>query len=232
MAENSSTPQKKRRWYNNVADAYRITARSYPWTPWLLVGIAVVVVALSVLVAVLTHSTVILWIVTGLMAALLADMIVLSTLVRRAMYKQIDGTVGSVYAVISQIKRGWIISEEPVTATRDQDIVWRLVGRPGVVFVSEGPSSRVDPLLKQERRRVNRVVQNVPVILIEAGHEAGQVPLAKLERTLRKQKKVLTREEVPAVSQRLIALHSTAAPIPKGVDPMKARPNRRAMRGR
>lgn len=231
MAEKKSTPEKKRRWYNNLADAYKITSRTYHWIGWVMGGIAVVLIALSVLVAALTDHNYVLWAITGLMLALLADMSLLSLLVRRAMYAQIDGTVGSVYAVISQIKRGWIISEQPIAATRDQDLVWRLVGRPGVVLISEGPSSRAKGLLGQERRKIGRVAQNVPVTVIQVGHEDGQLPLAKLDRKLRKLKGVLTKEEVPAVAQRLNALQSTAPPIPKGIDPTKARPNRRAMRG-
>lgn len=232
MAENSAPPQKKRRWYNNLVDAYKITARSYPWIGWVLIACAVVLVALGVLVAALTHGNYVLWIITAVMLALLADMSLLSLLVRRAMYRQIEDTAGAVAAVTTQIKRGWIVSETPLAMTREKDIVWRIIGRPGVVLISEGVSSRVRPLMRQERKRVNRIAQNVPVHLIEVGKDEGQVPLTKLERTLRKLPKALTKEEVPAVSQRLNALQSTAAPIPKGIDPLKARPNRRAMRGR
>ena len=232
MAENSAPPQKKRRWYNNLVDAYKITARSYPWIGWVLIACALVLVALGVLVAALTRGNYVLWIITAVMLALLADMSLLSLLVRRAMYRQIEDTAGAVAAVTTQIKRGWIVSETPLAMTREKDIVWRIIGRPGVVLISEGVSSRVRPLMRQERKRVNRIAQNVPVHLIEVGKDEGQVPLTKLERTLRKLPKALTKEEVPAVSQRLNALQSTAAPIPKGIDPLKARPNRRAMRGR
>lgn len=232
MAENSAPPQKKRRWYNNLVDAYKITARSYPWIGWVLIACALVLVALGVLVAALTRGNYVLWIITAVMLALLADMSLLSLLVRRAMYRQIEDTAGAVAAVTTQIKRGWIVSETPLAMTREKDIVWRIIGRPGVVLISEGVSSRVRPLMRQERKRVNRIAQNVPVHLIEVGKGEGQVPLTKLERTLRKLPKALTKEEVPAVSQRLNALQSTAAPIPKGIDPLKARPNRRAMRGR
>ena len=75
-------------------------------------------------------------------------------------------------------------------------------------------------------------MKNVPVHIIQTGHDEGQVELAKLQGKLRGFKKILTKEEVPAVSNRLNALQSNALPIPKGIDPMKARPNRRAMRGR
>lgn len=235
MAEKKETSEKKRRWYQNIADAYRITARTYPWVGWVLAGLGAAIVLVCVLVGVLGSGgagAIAMWAITGLLLASLADMSILSLLVRRAMYTQIDGTVGSVYAVISQIKRGWIVAEQPIAANKDKDLVWRLIGRPGVVLISEGPTSRVRPLLDQERRRIRRVAQNVPVTVLEVGHGEDQVPLAKVESHLKRLKKVLTKEEVPAVSQRLNAVQSTAAPIPKGIDPMKVRPNRRAMRGR
>lgn len=230
MSENN-TP-KKRRWYHNLADAYRITKRTYPWIAWLLVGSAILTLCLALVIAALTNGNWILWTILGIALGATVAMTVLSLLVRRAMYAQIDGTVGSVYAVLSQIKSGWIISEEPVNVTREQDVIWRLIGRPGVVFISEGPSNRVQPLLSAERKKVSRVIKNVPVHVIQVGHGEGQVELAKLEGRLRKLKKVLTKEEVPAVSARLKALGSRGLPIPKGVDPTKVRPNRRAMRGR
>ena len=43
----------------------------------------------------------------------------------------------------------------------------------------------------------------------------------------------MTKQEAAAVSKRLTALHrSLRQQVPKGVDPMRARPNRKAMRGR
>jgi len=235
MADTTASPEKKRRWYQNLGDAYKITARTYPWVGWVMGGAAVVIIGVFLLFSLLGDGgvgTVVLWTISGVLLAALADMAILSLLVRRAMYAQIDGTVGAVYAVISQIKRGWIVAEQPVSGNKDKDLVWRLIGRPGIVFVSEGPTSRVRPLLNQERRRVHRVAQNVPTIVIEVGHGEGQVPLTALESHLKKLPKVLTKEEVPAIAQRLTAVQSAAAPIPKGIDPTKVRPNRRAMRGR
>lgn len=232
MSENTAPKPKKRRWYHNLADAYRITKRTYPWIGWLLAGTAVVALCVALVIAALTKGNWIVWTILGLGVGATAAMAVLSVFVRRAMFAQIDGTVGSVYAVLSQIKSGWIIPEQPLAVTREQDVVWRLIGRPGVVLVSEGPSNRVQPLLSAERKKIARVVKNVPVHVLQVGHGEGQLELAKLEGRLKKFKKVLTKEEVPAVSARLAALHSSAAPIPKGIDPTKVRPNRRAMRGR
>lgn len=230
MSEN--TAPKKRRWYHNLADAYRITKRSYPWIGWAIAGAWILTICLALVIAVLMHANYIVWAILGVLVGGTVAMSLLSFLVRRALYDQIDGTVGSVYAVLSQIKSGWIIPEQPINVTREQDVIWRIIGRVGVVLISEGPSSHVQPLLLAERKKVQRVVKNVPVHIIQTGHDEGQVELAKLQSKLRGFKKILTKEEVPAVSNRLNALQSNALPIPKGIDPMKARPNRRAMRGR
>ena len=160
-------------------------------------------------------------------------MSLLAYLVRPAMYQQVDGRPGAVYAVLSQIRRGWVVEEEPVAVNKNQDLIWQLVGRPGIVLISEGPSSRVLPMLHNERKRINRAITNVPVIYIQSGHDAGQVPLTKLSKELRRQKKVLTKHEVPAVANRLQAIGSRGIPMPKGVDPYKAQRqgSRRALRG-
>lgn len=225
-------PNKKRRWYHNVADAYRITARSYPWIGWLLGGYVVVFVALGLLVAFLTDGSWILWIISGIMTALLAGLITLTQLAQRALYRQIDGIAGSSYAALQQIKRGWIIPDQPIAANREQDLVWRAIGRPGVVLIAEGPVSRVQSLVQAERKKITRVMHNVPVTVIFVGNGDGQVPLHKLQRKMNRLKKVLTNQEVPSVDARLRALSKASASIPKGIDPAKARMSRRALRGR
>jgi hypothetical protein len=115
---------------------------------------------------------------------------------------------------------------------RQQDLVFRGVGRAGVVLVSEGPAHRVQRMLDDERRRTTRVIQNVPVTTIQVGGEAGQVPLPKVARQVQKMKKQLTRAEAGEVGKRLKALGGVRLPVPKGVDPLRARPDRKGMRGR
>lgn len=227
----SPKAEKKRRWYHNIHDAYKVTSRTYPWVGWLLGGAAVIIIALGVLIGVSTGKTVF-WVIAGVLFGVMAAMVILSLMLRPAMYKQLDGTVGSVYSVISQIKRGWIVEEEPIEVTKSQDVLWRLVGRPGVILVSEGPTSRVSPMLANERRRVSRIVTNVPVVTIQCGNGEGQVPLAKLQKKINGLKKVLTKQEVPAVAARLNAVSTKGIPIPKGVDPTNTRGNRRALRGK
>ncbi len=222
---------KKRRWYQNFIDAFTVVKRTYKWIGIALIGLPILIIGLGVLFWMLGGPP-ILVMLTAVMLALLADTSLLAFLLRPAMYRQVDGKVGAVYAVISQIRKGWVIDEEPVAVNRSQDMVWRLIGRPGVVLISEGPSSRVKPLLSNERRKISRAVSNVPIITIQVGHEEGQTPLPKLSRKLKGLKKVLTKAEVPSVANRLNALGNKGLQAPKGIDPYRAKPiSRKALRG-
>ena len=112
---------------------------------------------------------------------------------------------------------------------KTQDAVYRAVGRGGVVLISEGPRSRTERMLTDEQRKVSRVLPNVPVSTLSVGHEEGSVELYRLAAALRKRKRVLTKPEVLAVTNRLNSLQAPL-PIPKGIDPMKVRPQRGKMR--
>ena len=228
---NESNPPAKRRFYRNLLDAYRLTARTYPAIPWILLGTAALVIAVSLLAAWLTKTPWIGWLVVGVMGSFTAMLAILNFLARRALFAQVEETTGAVKVALSQIQRGWIIPEQPVAYTREQDLVWRIVGRPGVVLISEGPSSRVRGLMQAEAKRVNKVMRNVPVHQIQVGRDQGQIALRDLQRKLRKLKNTLTSEEVPQVSARINALRSGEPPIPKGIDPLRMNPSRRALRG-
>lgn len=228
----SEAPKKprKQRWYHTFGDAYKVVKRTYSWIDIALIGISVLFIGGGIALGIL-WDRIIFMPITGIMLAITMDMMLIAYLIRPAMYRQLDGRLGSVYAVVSQIRRGWVVEQEPVAANKNQDILWRLVGRPGIVLISEGPSTRVRAMMVNEKRRINRSIANVPIIFIEVGHEEGQVPLSKLNRKLRSLKKKLTKEEVPAVANRLKALGNQSMSIPKGVDPYKTRANRRALRG-
>ena len=224
--------EKKQRWYHNIRDAYRMTKKVNPTITWLLLGIFVLVMGVALIIGFVWGHP---WYMgfIGLLLALMLMMVVLARKTQQAGYAQIDGQPGAVGAALGQIRRGWNIEEQPVAMNpRTQDLVFRLVGRPGIVLVSEGPGHRVKRMLEDEKRKVARVAPNVPVHLIQCGHDEGQVPLPKLVRTVQKLKRKLTPAEVAAVAKRLQALGSARMPIPKGVDPMKARPDRKGMRGR
>ncbi len=175
--------------------------------------------------------TIALWIVAGVLAGLLIALVILGRRAERAAYSQIDGQPGAVGAVLrSGLRGGWIGNEMPVAVNgKTQDAVYRAVGRGGVALISEGPVTRTKRMLDDEQRKVSRVLPNVPITLISVGHDEGSVKLHRLPATLRKTKRTLTKPEVLAVSNRLNSLQNSL-PIPKGIDPMKARPQRGKMR--
>ncbi len=188
-------------------------------------------IILGVLVAIFLSGgnvfTMVLWILAGVLAGVLVGLIILGRRAERAAYSQIEGQPGAVGAVLrSSLKRSWRGSEMPVAVNgKTQDAVYRATGRGGVVLISEGPKSRTQRMLDEERRKVTRVLPNVPITTISVGPDADSVPLHRIPRTLGKIKPSLTKTEVLAISNRLQSLEN-AMPIPKGVDPMKARAQR------
>ena len=115
----------------------------------------------------------------------------------------------------------------PVNANaKTQDAVYRAVGRGGVILVGEGPRSRSSRLVEDEKRKVNRVLPNVPVTVLFVGPDEDSIPLYKLTKSVRKVKSTLTKPEVLAIVNRLSSLSSSGLPIPKGVDPFKVKPQR------
>ena len=179
--------------------------------------------------------------IIGLPLAFLAATIVLSRRAERAAYKQIEGQPGAVGAALRSIRRGWYIEETPVAADAQRAtdlqsaaLVYRAVGRPGIVLIGEGPSGRAQKLLVAERRKVERVASGVPVTLLRVG-EGGtedEVTIRKLASRVQRMKPVLTKDEVSVVNKRLKSIGGVRPPLPKGVDPTKVRMDRKAMRGR
>lgn len=167
----------------------------------------------------------VLWIVAGVLAGVLFFLIVLGRLAEKAAYAQIDGQPGAVGAVLkSSLRRGWMASEMPVAVSpKTQDAVYRAVGHGGVVLIGEGPKSRTQKMLEEERRRITRILPNVAVNFLHVGPDDDAVPLHKLAGRMAKFKRTLNKSEVYAVSNRLSSLGKNQLPIPKGVDPLKAR---------
>jgi hypothetical protein len=208
-----------------------MTRRHDPMVVWLMLLSFLGVVAVSFLVGYLLEN----WItglIIGIPLGLLAATLILSRRAERAAFAQIENQPGASGAALGTLKRGWITEDQPVAVNpRTQDAVFRAIGRPGVVLVSEGPTHRVRPLVDAERKRLARILPNVTVHVIETGRGEGQVPLSQVAKKMNKLDKELTKLEVSAVSKRISSL-GNRLPIPKGIDPYKARPDRKAARGR
>ena len=208
-----------------IGEVFNMTRRHDPMVPWLMLLAFLGVVAISLIVGLLLNN----WItglIIGIPLGFLAATFILSRRAERAAFAQIENQPGASGAALSTLKRGWITEEQPVAVNpRTQDAVFRAIGRPGVVLVSEGPSHRVKPLLEGERKKLARILPNVTIHVIESGRGEGQTPISQVAKKMNKLDKELTKIEVSAVSKRISSL-GTRLPIPKGVDPYKARPQR------
>ncbi len=223
---------KKTRWYHQFWQAYQMTRQSDPAVTWVMLAVLVGIITLGVLVGVLVKQVVYV-LLLSIPFALLGAMFVLARRAERAAYTRIEGQPGASMAALSTLRRGWTFTQEPVAVDpRTQDMVFRGVGRPGVVLVGEGPAHRLGRLLESERKRTARVVSGAPIHLIQVGDGEGQVPLRKLPRAVSKLKPQLTKPEVAEVLRRVTSLGGAKLPVPKGIDPMRARPDRKGLRGR
>ena len=142
----SAQPEKKRRFVQriqsvvqNLKDSYTISRRTYPWIGWAMVGTVLLLICLAVVLALVTQQAIWYWVLMAVPLALAADVAILSWTTRRASYTQIEGKSGAAKLVLDQsLGRGWNLESDPVYVNRKTgDVIWRLVGRPGVVLVAE-----------------------------------------------------------------------------------------------
>jgi hypothetical protein len=197
---------------------------------WLLLSILGPVAVGITLALTLTDGnvfTTVMWIIAGVLGGLLLGLIVLGRRAERAAYSQIEGQPGAVGAVIkSVLKRGWIANEMPIAVNpKTQDAIYRCVGRGGIVLIAEGPVSRTQRLADDEKRKTSKIVPNVPITVLNVGPDEESVKLYRLGWRMTRIKHVLTKNEVVVINNRLSSL-GTNIPIPKGMDPLRARPSR------
>lgn len=223
-----------------VVQGYKAIRQLDPNLGWFMLAAALGVLVIALLIGGLWWGHPYLTIVFALPLMMLAAMLVLNSRANKAIYTALDGKPGAAGAALTTIRRGWFTSQEPVAAdvqNRNMDfsnaaVVFRALGRPGVVLVGEGPKPRVNRLLEAERKKVSRVAPGVPVHLIVVGEDEGDVPVKKLTNKLQRMKSVLTKEELSVVNKRLKSLPGIRDAMPPGIDPNKVRMNRKAMRGR
>ncbi|HEV7741925.1 MAG TPA: DUF4191 domain-containing protein [Pseudolysinimonas sp.] len=223
-----STPEKEPGRIKQMWQVFNMTRRYDPAITWFLIVSLLAPIGIAVAVGVLLSGDnvigLILYIVAGVLGGVLLVLIVLGRRAEAAAYSQITGKPGAVGAVLkSGLRRSWTGSEMPLIVNKSQDAIYRAVGRGGVVLIGEGPRSRTQPMLEKERANVHRVLPNVPVNLLYVGPDADSVSLHKIVPALSKYKRVLTKAEVIAVSNRLASLGRNGIPIPKGIDPNRVR---------
>ncbi|BBA96872.1 putative membrane protein [Actinacidiphila reveromycinica] len=157
--------------------------------------------------------------ILGFLVALLATAVIFGRRAERAAFGQLDGKPGAAAAVLQNV-RGWTVTPA-VAMNKSQDVVHRAVGKAGIVLVGEGNPNRVKGLLAAEKKKVSRVVFDVPVHDYIVGDDEGQLPLKKIRTTLLRLPRTLSGPKTTEVNDRLRALGDLMSnmPIPKGPMP-------------
>jgi hypothetical protein len=217
-----------------IRQVYKLTKDGDPKLPLILLGAflfgALVGTALMILIP---PDFLVLDVIIGLMFGLLATTFIFGRRATKSQVKQIEGKPGAALAVLRVLKRKWR-TDQMVASNKQQDVVHRLVGPPGIVLLGEGDPQRVRQLLTAENRRHARVVSDVPIHEIVVGHGPDDVPLGKLARRVTKMKRQITPAQMTDVVARLKAIDASrpAVPMPKGPVPTSMKGFRGQMRGR
>ena len=231
MAKKSEEPAKTGK-IRQIRSAYKMTKKYDSKIGLILLGVFVVVVAVLVGLGFLLGHPV-MFAVFGVPMGLLVALIVFGRRAERAAYGQVEGQPGAAAAGLSMLRRGWSI-QNAVAVTKNQDLVHRVVGRPGIILIGEGNPTRVRNLLAVEKKKHARFAADAPIYDIMAGEEtADSIAISKLSRHIMKLPKNLKPAEVTELLQRLKALDASrpVAPIPRGPVPPNAKAARQALRG-
>jgi hypothetical protein len=204
-----------------IREAFRLTRERDNRLVPVMAGTFVIVFVIFLALGLLLDSL-IPYLIFGVIGGLLVAFIVFGRRARTAMYGEIEGQPGAAAAVISSLKGDWRLTPN-VAITRNSDVVHRVVGKPGVILVGEGSNDRLEPLIADQQKRINRVASGTPVTVILVGNDKGQVPLGKLERKLTRLPRTFKGATVDQIEARMRALGSLNIPIPKGPMPKGVR---------
>lgn len=172
-------------------------------------------------------------VIGGVLGAFIVGLLYFSGRSQRAAYARIEGQPGAAVAALGMLRRGWTTTPA-VAFNRNQDIVHRVVGPPGVVLIGEGDPKGVRQLLETEKKKTRRVLPETPIHELVAGNRDGEIPLAKLSGKVMKLGRHVTGADLTEIFQRLKALDAQrgAAPIPKGPVPTSMKGQRGNLKGR
>jgi hypothetical protein len=239
MSNTKAEPEKTGR-IQQFRQTYQLTKKTDPRIGLWILGSFLVVGAIGFAVFhfLLPGNGVLGWVmagVAGLLFGSLAALIIFGRRAQHSAYAQMEGKAGAAGAALRMLRRGWKVTEEPIAITRQQDVVFRVVGPPGIVLVGEGSSpSRLRQLMVSERRKHERVATETPIHEVVVGNGEGEVPLPKLVRHVQKLGREVKPAEMTDILNRLKALDAnrSAIPMPKGPVPTSMKGMRGNFRGR
>lgn len=216
-----------------IATSYRMTKKSDPRVGLILLGWFLLSAAIAFGVFLLLPGHWAFDLVGALLVGVLVALIVFGRRAQRAGFKQIEGQPGAAAAALGMLRRGWTL-EPAIAFNRNQDVVHRVVGPPGIVLAGEGNPNRLKPLMASERRKHERVASEAPIHEVVVGDQEGAVPLPKLVKHVTKLGRKVKPAEITDILARLRALDATRSniPLPKGPMPTNLKGARQNMRGR
>lgn len=206
--------------FKAIRDAYSLTKSAKPWIGGVLALIFVVVLAAGIGIGFAFDHPYYFGFIS-LPLALLASLFVFSRIALRASFASVEGQMGAAASVLMAIRKGWTTTPA-VAINKNQDMVHRSVGRPGIVLTAEGTFA-TRQLLQTARRDAERFAPGVPIYEITVGDGDGEVPLRKLQKHVGKFKKSLSPRQVREVRARLKAVGGMSLPMPKGPMPKNVR---------
>jgi hypothetical protein len=219
-----------------IRQSYQMTRKSDPQVGLVLLGwfLGVGAVGFLVVFFLVPGAGPVFSAIFGILCGLLAALIVFGRRAQRAALAQIEGKPGAAVAALGMLRRGWNINQQPIAFTKQQDIVSRVVGPPGIVLIGEGNPNRLRPLLASERRKHERVASETPIHEVLVGNGDGQVPLNRLMKHVTKLGKNVKPAQMTDILQRIRALDANRSniPVPKGPMPTNMKGLRQNMRGR
>lgn len=230
MADGTKPKKDRLKYFRQIRDNYRMTKEAKPAVGWIMLAIFAVIFAVFLGIGLLFNNW-LTFVLLGAPVALLATTWYFSRQAMSAAYRQVEDQPGGAAAVASAMRGNWSVTPG-VAVTKNQDLVHRVIGRPGVVLISEGPSSRVEHMLTSETKRTQRFIPDIPIQTLQVGNEEGQTPVPKLQKALSKLPNALTPAEVTTVRRRLDALSSQPAGLPKGPIPRSAKAAKKGNRPR
>ncbi|MDQ3481625.1 MAG: DUF4191 domain-containing protein [Actinomycetota bacterium] len=231
-----STAVKKQGTFRKLIQAFKITKQNDKYVGWIclawFLGVGLIVGALVWLVLGRSLGSLLAAVLIGIPAGLLASVVVFGRRAEKSAYAQIEGRPGAAAAALGVLRRGWTV-QTAVAVTKNQDLVHRVVGRPGVILIGEGNPARLRHLLGVEKKKHARVVGETPIYDVVVGDDAGSVPIKQLSKHVTKLPKKIQPAEVTDLLQRLKALDAMRPqiPVPKGPMP-NTKQARQSMRGR
>jgi len=161
----------------------------------------------------------------GFLVALVVTAFVFGRRVQATAYSQVEGQLGAAAAILQNMRGDWRVTPA-VGFTREQDLVHRVVGRPGIVLVAEGAPQRSRSLVVNEKKKLARFIGDTPVYDVLVGDGEGQISLRALEKHFLKLPRNIKGKQVNDLDKRLKAIGGASLPIPKGPMPRGKVPRR------